>query len=316
MNLCTHCGTEQILNYFFWQATQTLILLWAAPSSTSYFTLITHKQDSTRPYEAWQARNNEHRCQRAEVRWIRWDHMVSQATPSAPWMADNLKGKGIPLHFVFTVPYPPNLPWLHFPRSCSLFEVADITGGSSHSVIPPSLFQWVCWVSVITKTACSYNWESVSGLLGGLRLLGSWGLMEFRQTLPSSGLRKTALLHHLWPPVLFLPLHPSWASSTVPETIQTSQSDVWVCYETGNYLNEFPLPGLQDGSGLFLVPVDVMDLIVIFKVLIELFGTHEEEHGLKSLRTIQKNTEGWVRSERTNTHVQIPLCCKVIIRKR
>ncbi len=136
MNLCTYCGTEQILNYFFWQATQTFILLWAAPSSTSYFILITHKQDNTRPYEAWKARNNEHRCQRAEVRWIRWDHMVSQATPSAPWMADNLKGKGIPLHFVFTVPYPPNLPWLHFPRSCSLFEAADITKGSSHSVTP------------------------------------------------------------------------------------------------------------------------------------------------------------------------------------
>lgn len=92
--------------------------------------------------------------------------------------------------------------------------------------------------------------------------------------------------------MLFLPFHPSWAPSTVTETIQTSQSDVWVCYETGNYLNEFPLPGLQDGSGLVLVPVDVMDLIVVFKVLIELFGTHEEEHGLKSLRTIQENTEG------------------------
>jgi len=48
-------------------------------------------------------------------------------------------------------------------------------------------------VSVITKKAFSYNWKFVSGLLGRLPLLGSWGLMEFRQTLPSSGLRKTTL---------------------------------------------------------------------------------------------------------------------------
>lgn len=66
---------------------------------------------------------------------------------------------------------------------------------------------------------------------------------------------------------------------------------VWVCYETGNYLNKLPLPRLQDGSGFVLIPVDVMDLIVVFKVLIELFRTHEEEHGLKSLRTVRGNTE-------------------------
>lgn len=67
---------------------------------------------------------------------------------------------------------------------------------------------------------------------------------------------------------------------------------MWVCYKTGNYLNELPLPGLQDGCGLVLIPVDVMDLIIVFKVLIELFGAHEEEHGLKGLRTIRENTEG------------------------
>lgn len=37
---------------------------------------------------------------------------------------------------------------------------------------------------------------------------------------------------------------------------------------TEKYLNKLSLPGLQDGSGLILIPVDVMDLIVILKVFI------------------------------------------------
>lgn len=58
-------------------------------------------------------------------------------------------------------------------------------------------------------------------------------------------------------------------------------------YEIGNYLNKLSLPGLQDGSGLVLVPVDVVDLVVVFEVLVELFGTHEKEHGLKGLGTVE-----------------------------
>lgn len=54
---------------------------------------------------------------------------------------------------------------------------------------------------------------------------------------------------------------------------------------TGNYLNKLPLPGLQYSRGLVLVPVDVVDLVVILKMLIELLGAHEEEHGLERFRT-------------------------------
>lgn len=54
---------------------------------------------------------------------------------------------------------------------------------------------------------------------------------------------------------------------------------------THTYLHKLPLPGLQDGGGLVLVPVDVMDLIVVLKVLVELLGAHQEKHGLEGLRT-------------------------------
>lgn len=37
---------------------------------------------------------------------------------------------------------------------------------------------------------------------------------------------------------------------------------------TEKYLNKLSLPGLQNGRGLILIPVDVMDLIVILKVFI------------------------------------------------
>lgn len=62
-------------------------------------------------------------------------------------------------------------------------------------------------------------------------------------------------------------------------------------YETGNYLNKLSLPGLQDGSCLVLIPVYIMDLVVIFEVLVKLFGTHEEEHALKSLRTVEERMQ-------------------------
>lgn len=52
-----------------------------------------------------------------------------------------------------------------------------------------------------------------------------------------------------------------------------------------SYLHKLPLPGLEDGGGLFLIPVDVVDLIVVLEVFIELLGTHQQEHGLESLRT-------------------------------
>lgn len=59
-----------------------------------------------------------------------------------------------------------------------------------------------------------------------------------------------------------------------------------------SYLNKLPLPGLENGCCLFLVPVDVMDLIVVFEVLIELLGTHQQEHGLESLRTATHTNNG------------------------
>lgn len=56
---------------------------------------------------------------------------------------------------------------------------------------------------------------------------------------------------------------------------------LYVC----SHLHELPLPGLEDGVGFLLVPVDVMDLVVVFKVLVQLLGTHQQEHSLESLRT-------------------------------
>lgn len=51
-----------------------------------------------------------------------------------------------------------------------------------------------------------------------------------------------------------------------------------------SYLHKLPLPRLQDGCSLIFIPVDVMNLVVVFKVLIQLLRTHQQEHGLESLR--------------------------------
>lgn len=59
------------------------------------------------------------------------------------------------------------------------------------------------------------------------------------------------------------------------------------------YLDKFPLPRLQDGSSLVLIPVDVMDLVVILEVFIKLLGTHEEEHGLQRFGT-GANGQSWI----------------------
>lgn len=56
-------------------------------------------------------------------------------------------------------------------------------------------------------------------------------------------------------------------------------------YKPCTHFNEFPLPGLQDGSGFFLIPVDVMYLIIILEVLVQLLRTHQQEHALESLST-------------------------------
>lgn len=56
-----------------------------------------------------------------------------------------------------------------------------------------------------------------------------------------------------------------------------------------SHLHKFPLPHLEDSSGLLFVPVDVMDLVVVFKVLIQLRRAHQQEHGLESLRAAKEH---------------------------
>lgn len=71
------------------------------------------------------------------------------------------------------------------------------------------------------------------------------------------------------------------------------------CYVWPPYLSVSPLPGLQYGRSLLLVPVDVGNVRVASKVLKHLLGSHQLEHGLQGLGTKkwQGGREGRGREE-------------------
>lgn len=46
------------------------------------------------------------------------------------------------------------------------------------------------------------------------------------------------------------------------------------------YLRVLPLPGLQDGGSLVLIPVDMGDHVIALQMVIHLLGGHQLEHGL------------------------------------
>lgn len=73
---------------------------------------------------------------------------------------------------------------------------------------------------------------------------------------------------------------------------------MYVC----SHLHKLPLPGLEDGVGFFFIPVYVMDLVVVFKVLVQLLRTHQQEHSLESLRTAKHTSVKFRTHLRCQTH--------------
>lgn len=55
-----------------------------------------------------------------------------------------------------------------------------------------------------------------------------------------------------------------------------------------SYLSVSPLPGLQYSCCLFFIPVDVGNLLVATKVLKHLLGSHQLEHSLQGLGTVEE----------------------------